>query len=121
MLIEAVFLSDAATDWIADLSLTLLIVSTILLHVWVSPYTKVEESFNIQAVHDIQAYGVPSQNYTSFFTQRYDHVSYPGSVPRTFTGALVLAGVSTPFMRLVDSPESRQLIGMALSLKTLES
>lgn len=37
---------------LVDLNLALLVPTSALLHVYLSPYTKVEESFNIQALHD---------------------------------------------------------------------
>ena len=32
--------------------------------------------------------------------EHYDHLTFTGSVPRTFVGPLALAGVSWPFLRL---------------------
>jgi hypothetical protein len=90
-----------------------LIPAVILLHLAVSPYTKVEESFNIQAIHDILVHGVPTNNVDQFLTANYDHVSFPGSVPRTFAGALVLSGLSRPFVLLLSSGEQMQLLGRA--------
>jgi alpha-1,6-mannosyltransferase len=76
----------------------LLIPTVILIHLFVAPYTKVEESFNMQAIHDILIHGIPMENPAQFFSTNYDHVSFPGSVPRTFTGALMLAGLSRPWI-----------------------
>ncbi|KAH7076842.1 Alg9-like mannosyltransferase family-domain-containing protein [Paraphoma chrysanthemicola] len=87
-----------------------LIPTVILLHLVVSPYTKVEESFNIQAIHDILVHGVPTENVDQFLTSNYDHVSFPGSVPRTFAGALVLSGLSRPFLLLLSGGEQIQLL-----------
>ncbi|KAF2622760.1 glycosyltransferase family 22 protein [Macroventuria anomochaeta] len=88
----------------------LLISTFVLIHLFVSPYTKVEESFNIQATHDILIHGIPGSNVDQFFTANYDHVSFPGSVPRTFTGALVLSGLSRSFVGLLNNAAHMQLL-----------
>ncbi|KAF9625438.1 hypothetical protein IFM89_022835 [Coptis chinensis] len=45
-------------------------------YVFLVPYTKVEESFNVQ----------------------YDHLEFPGVVPRTFIGALLISILASPVM-----------------------
>ncbi|KAJ4287232.1 alpha-1,6- mannosyltransferase [Kalmusia sp. IMI 367209] len=97
----------ARLEWV----LYALIPGFVLLHLFVSPYTKVEESFNIQAIHDILIHGIPTENADQFFTANYDHVSFPGSVPRTFVGALLLSGLSRPFVWLLKSPAQLQTLG----------
>ncbi|EMC95300.1 glycosyltransferase family 22 protein [Baudoinia panamericana UAMH 10762] len=83
-----------------------------LLHLFVSPYTKVEESFNMQATHDIMTYGVPWRDVSAFFEAKYDHMTFPGSVPRTFVGPLVLAGSSMPFrfLKSFSKPDLQLLV-----------
>jgi alpha-1,6-mannosyltransferase len=88
-----------------------LIPVTIISHLYASPYTKVEESFNIQAIHDILIHGIPSEHADQFLTANYDHVSFPGSVPRTFAGALVLSGLSRPFVGWMRDGAQVQLLG----------
>ena len=88
-----------------------LIPTFILIHLFVSPYTKVEESFNIQAIHDILIHGIPFENADQFFTANYDHISFPGSVPRTFVGALLLSGLSRPSIGFLSSITQWQLLG----------
>lgn len=92
----------------------LLIPALVLVHLFVSPYTKVEESFNIQAVHDILVHGIPIENADQFLALNYDHVSFPGSVPRTFAGALLLSGISRPFVGLLSSTAQMQLLGSSM-------
>ena len=82
----------------------------ILFHIYIAPYTKVEESFNLQATHDLLTYGVPFKNISASFKKDYDHLSFPGSVPRTFVGPLALAAVTWPFAWLVGGVE-RQMLG----------
>ncbi|KAJ9289723.1 CAZyme family GT22 [Paecilomyces variotii] len=88
----------------------------ILLHLLVSPYTKVEESFHVQAIHDIVTYGIPSGNATVFFQKHYDHFSFPGAVPRTFVGALALSGISRPFIWLNENVDKQFLARGLLGL-----
>jgi alpha-1,6-mannosyltransferase len=96
-----------------------LIPASILLHLLVSPYTKVEESFNIQAIHDILVHGIPTSNADQFLTANYDHVSFPGAVPRTFAGALLLTGLSRPFIWCTSVGGDMQGIGMSSLLSKL--
>lgn len=84
-------------------------------HVLLAPYTKVEESFNLHAVHDVIVYGVGPSVISKVFHPppaarlvihvltlivQYDHVIFPGAVPRTFVGSVILAWISTPVIHL---------------------
>ncbi|KAG9238665.1 glycosyltransferase family 22 protein [Amylocarpus encephaloides] len=98
-----------------DAVLVLLIPTFILLHLLVAPYTKVEESFNIQAIHDITKFGLPLRNISSAL-QAYDHATFPGAVPRTFIGALALAGVSKPMIAVAGWGQAQLSVRAALGL-----
>ncbi len=96
-----------------DIILPTIIPTLIILHLLVAPYTKVEESFNIQATHDIATHGIVFRNIFSFLQENYDHVSFSGAVPRTFVGALTRAGFSKPLIAL-KGYQSAQLIARAI-------
>ena len=105
-------------------------------HVFLAPYTKVEEGFNLHAVHDVLMYGVDPNAvrnvsagfdlWPAFFLRfvviEYDHKIFPGSVPRTFIGSVLLAWLSTPVIRiaatlgLIDSKIDLQVIGEYCSI-----
>ena len=102
-----------------DTLLALSIPALVLVHLFVAPYTKVEESFNIQAVHDILAFGIPdpfSSGVKEFIQTHYDHATFTGSVPRTFVGATVLTGLARPWVSFLSSPDQIQLLGKGLYL-----
>ncbi|KAL2820231.1 Alg9-like mannosyltransferase family-domain-containing protein [Aspergillus cavernicola] len=86
-----------------DAGYVLLLVSIpalVLVHLSIAPYTKVEESFHIQAIHDIETYGIPARDVPNVLRVEYDHFTFPGAVPRTFAGAVALSGLSSPFIWL---------------------
>lgn len=92
-----------------DYALELSIPALILWHLRVVPHTKVEESFNLQATHDILKYGYQ-------VSPSYDHFEFPGAVDRTFVGAAALATVSTPIIALLGEQWSQFVVRAVLGL-----
>lgn len=98
----------------------LVIVALIQIHLYVSPFTKVEESFNIQAIHDILKYGVPTQNVYLKLKAQYDHMTFSGAVPRTFVGPLILAAVAKPFILYGQlNGQQQQMLGITMTPNNL--
>ena len=84
--------------WFLDVLFLVALMTSILL----CPYTKVEESFGIQASHDVAYLGYSQQAFGD-----YDHVVFPGSVRRSFIPPAALAVASKPvfdaIQHLLDS------------------
>lgn len=75
------------------------------------PFTKVEESFNMQAISDIHSF--------NFNFDLYDHLEFPGVVPRTFVGPFAVYLVSLPFSilgSLLDFPKRNLQLIVRFSL-----
>ena len=99
-----------------DALLASLIPVAILLHLVISPYTKVEESFALQATHDILTYGVPAFSGNQSSISQYDHVEFSGSVPRTFVGPLFLAVASWPWLQIFKQVDRQLFVRGVLGL-----
>ncbi|KAI1733960.1 Alg9-like mannosyltransferase family-domain-containing protein [Xylaria scruposa] len=99
-----------------DAFLSLSIPALVLMHLVIAPYTKVEESFNIHATHDILAYGIPTRNVYERLSSHYDHFDFPGAVPRTFLGPVFLAGISQPLITLLGFQHAQLVVRALLGL-----
>ncbi|XP_042508147.1 dol-P-Man:Man(7)GlcNAc(2)-PP-Dol alpha-1,6-mannosyltransferase isoform X3 [Macadamia integrifolia] len=88
----------------------LLLGSIAAFYVFMAPFTKVEESFNVQAMHDILYHG--------HHLEKYDHLEFPGVVPRTFIGAFLGAILASPvvlLIRFLDLPKLCSLLVVNLA------
>ncbi|KAG7843544.1 hypothetical protein KL942_000640 [Ogataea angusta] len=77
-------------------SLDLILFATVVFHLMISPYTKVEESFNLQAIHDLINYGI-------YNVHHFDHKEFPGAVKRSFVGSLMIFLASKPLLAIIDT------------------
>lgn len=91
-----------------------LLLCSVLTYLLLCPFTKVEESFNLQAIHDLL--------YHRTDIDSFDHLEFSGVVPRTFVGALAVSLPAMPLAALVQTVTSskyyiqilcRGLLGLA--------
>jgi len=65
-----------------------------VLHLCTCPYSKVEESFGLQGVYDL----VYTTGGITTHIEQYDHVSFPGVVPRSFVPLVAVAAIIKPLV-----------------------
>ncbi|KAI8545511.1 hypothetical protein RHMOL_Rhmol07G0045300 [Rhododendron molle] len=100
-----------SSDFVDHYGYDLLLGSIAAFYVFMVPYTKVEESFNVQAMHDVL--------YHRHHLEEYDHLEFPGVVPRTFIGAILVSILATPVvsvMSLLHLPKIYSLFAVRLVL-----
>jgi len=94
-----------------------LLIATSLVALVLCPHSKVEESFNLQATHDLFYYGFSSSPTNDAAAANFDHLRFPGVVPRTFTGPLFLSTacrvvslIVSPITTLAEHPLTVQFL-----------
>nr|GEX26138.1 dol-P-Man:Man(7)GlcNAc(2)-PP-Dol alpha-1,6-mannosyltransferase isoform X1 [Tanacetum cinerariifolium] len=100
-----------SSNFMSNYGYDLLLGSIAAFYVFMVPFTKVEESFNLQAMHDIL--------YHRHHIQNYDHLEFPGVVPRTFIGALLVSVLASPMVfviNLLHLPKIYSLLAVRLAL-----
>jgi len=61
-------------------------------------------------------YGTPTSDIYRKLSSSYDHFTFPGAVPRTFIGSVLLAGLSQPFIGLVGFHHGQFIVRAVLGL-----
>ncbi|CAN8296013.1 unnamed protein product [Cochlearia groenlandica] len=86
--------SSMAPKFLQSFGYDLILGSIAATYVLLAPYTKVEESFNVQSMHDIL--------YHLHHLDSYDHLEFPGVVPRTFIGAFIVSMIASPVVFIIS-------------------
>ncbi|XBW35390.1 hypothetical protein QEN19_000956 [Hanseniaspora menglaensis] len=80
-----------------------------LIHIYFSPFTKIEEAFNIDAIHDILKYGISD-------ISSYEHLKHSTQFPTSFIGPLIIAGFLKPLIKLGLVENSYKGTGLAVQI-----
>lgn len=103
------------TKWLVPLEIALFTLVN-LIHIWTCPFSKVEESFNTQATYDV----INSSPLFPTDTSKWDHVDFPGVVPRTFIGALTIGSIVRMFMSIFSpSPTSQSQLYLQITSRII--
>lgn len=97
--------------------MSLILFFVALFYCFYAPFTKVEESFNVQAFHDIlyhrfnisqvsfplkDSFVVIDHSFDQIDILQYDHHEFPGVVPRTFLGPLIVSITVSPLVAILS-------------------
>lgn len=72
-----------------------------VLPIFLAPHTKVEESFSTQAIHDLLIWGPgalfgANARVRQGALRQFDHLSFPGAVPRSFLPPAIFSTIAGP-------------------------
>lgn len=61
-------------------------------------------------------YGTPTSDISRRLSSTYDHFTFPGAVPRTFIGPVLLAGIAQPVLALLGFQHAQFIVRAILGL-----